>query len=1348
MRHLLRAALVLFLVGCAAPLAAQVSITSVGTPFTQNFDTLPASGSATWTQNVTISGWYHARTGTGTTIVANDGSSNAGNLYSYGTGTATDRALGSLGSGNAAVGNLFWGVRLQNNTGTTITSLAVSYVGEQWRNSAAAAQTIAFSYLVGSPTVTGSLAEFQSAGTAVPTLDFTSPVTGGAAGALNGNLAANRVAISATISGLSIPNGTEVMLRWSDPDHTGADHGLSIDDFSVTANPGGGSVNLSINDVTLAEGDSGTTTFSFLVSLSSPAPAGGVTFDIATADGTATTADNDYQSKSLLGQTITSGNTSYQFDVLVNGDATVESNQTFFVNVTNVTGTGVVVTDSQGLGTINNDDAALTPIHDIQGNGNSSPLVSVPVTTRGIVTGVKTNGFFIQEPDASVDADPNTSEGIFVFTSSAPPPAAAVGNYVQVAATVSEFVPPSDPGQPPTTELTTPTVLSLSTGNPLPTAVTITATDTSPAGTMEQLERLEGMRVSIPSFTVVAPTQGSTNEASATAASNGVFFGVVTGVARPFRETGIAKLTPPPAGTPVTVPIWDENPELLRVDSDGLVGAPALNLSTGAILTNLVGPLDYAFHRYSILPDPTAPAPGITPGISATAVASPTADEVTIGSYNLERFFDDQPGGDVTLAPAAYQNRLGKASRQIRDYLKFPDILGVVEVEDLPTLQALAGRISTDAIAASQPDPQYVAFLAEGNDVGGIDVGFLVKTATVVGATPRVEVVDVVQEGKTTTWADPTGGTPLLNDRPPLRLRAIVHFADGRTFPVTVIVNHLRSLLGVADDTPSGNRVRMKRQTQAEFLANLVQARQTADATERIVLVGDFNAFEVNDGYADVMGTIDGTPVPASQVVVNVSNDLVNPDFTNLFDTPPPPQRYGYAFDGHAQNIDHVLVNAPLIAGTTARRVEHPRLNADFPQTDRGLYGASDVTRLSDHDPILGFFTVPAASADLSVTKVDQTDPILPGGSQTWTISVSNAGPDAAAGATLTDPLPPGVLFQSVTPPAGWTCGTTPAVGTNGTVGCTATGSVAPGGPWAFTLVGSLDGTILPGATVSNTATVAATTADANGANNSHGADTAVRSPSNLSATKTVSGTFVAGSTVTYTIVVSNAGSAQGDYAGHELTDVLPASLTLVSANATSGNAVATIPTNTVTWDGAIPASGSVTVTITATLGGPLGGTVVSNQATLLYDADGNGTNEASALSDDPGVGGSANPTTFTVRRGFSPVSPCRVYDSRGGSALAAGEERAIPVGGVCGLAADAAAVALNVTVTQTTAAGEIRGDAGDQAVPATSLLSFRSGATRANNALIRLAPDGTIKLKNDSTGTLHVVVDVSGYFR
>ncbi len=110
---------------------------------------------------------------------------------------------------------------------------------------------------------------------------------------------------------------------------------------------------LSISDVSQSEGQSGTTTFTFTVSLSLPAPAGGVTFDIGTADGTAT-SESDYTTNSLTGQTIAAGNQTYTFNVSVAGDHVPESAETFFVNVTNVTGASVG--DAQATGTITNDD--------------------------------------------------------------------------------------------------------------------------------------------------------------------------------------------------------------------------------------------------------------------------------------------------------------------------------------------------------------------------------------------------------------------------------------------------------------------------------------------------------------------------------------------------------------------------------------------------------------------------------------------------------------------------------------------------------------------------------------------------------------------------------------------------------------------------------------------------------------------------------------------------------------------------------------------------------------------------------------------------------------------------------
>ncbi|MDQ6652871.1 MAG: lamin tail domain-containing protein [Acidobacteriota bacterium] len=127
---------------------------------------------------------------------------------------------------------------------------------------------------------------------------------------------------------------------------------------------------LSINDVSLNEGNNGTTTFSFGVTLSVPAPTGGVTFDIATADGTAIAANGDYVARSLIEQTIPAGQQSYIFDVTVNGDTLVEPNETVFVNVTNVSGASV--TDGEGLGTSQNDDNPNLVISQVYAGGGNS----------------------------------------------------------------------------------------------------------------------------------------------------------------------------------------------------------------------------------------------------------------------------------------------------------------------------------------------------------------------------------------------------------------------------------------------------------------------------------------------------------------------------------------------------------------------------------------------------------------------------------------------------------------------------------------------------------------------------------------------------------------------------------------------------------------------------------------------------------------------------------------------------------------------------------------------------------------------------------------------------------------
>jgi predicted extracellular nuclease len=233
----------------------------------------------------------------------------------------------------------------------------------------------------------------------------------------------------------------------------------------------------------------------------------------------------------------------------------------------------------------------------------------------------------------------------------------------------------------------------------------------------------------------------------------------------------------------------------------------------------------------------------------------------------------------------------------------------------------------------------------------------------------KVNVIDVVQYGLTTTYIDPGTGLPaILNDRPPLVLRATAAAgANTAPLPVTVIVNHLRSLSGV-DDPVDGNRVRTKRRAQAEYLANLIQARQAASPTENIISLGDYNAFAFNDGYGDSIGTIKGLPTPADQVVL-ASPDLVNPNLVSLTDTLAADQRYSFNFDGDAQELDHVLVNSAIFPRFT--RFAIARLNSDFPESFRG--DANRPERISDHDPAVAYFSLPTASDVTGQVKIVQS---------------------------------------------------------------------------------------------------------------------------------------------------------------------------------------------------------------------------------------------------------------------------------------------------------------------------------------------------------------------------------------
>lgn len=289
--------------------------------------------------------------------------------------------------------------------------------------------------------------------------------------------------------------------------------------------------------------------------------------------------------------------------------------------------------------------------------------------------------------------------------------------------------------------------------------------------------------------------------------------------------------------------------------------------------------------------------------------------------------------------------------------------------------------------------------------------------------------------------------------------------------------------------------------------------------------------------------------------------------------------------------------------------------------------------------------TVGTVSPSLVVTVTDSPDPVVAGADVTYTATATTELDDNQ-NVAFRFVVPADAGFQSLVPPAGveWTC-TSPPVGTSGLVECTR----AVWSPDSAVLVVTLraDADLSPGSTIEGTGSielessgrpVVATDTE----------PTTVLSPATLSVTKTVEGTFTPGSFATYTIAITNQGPAtQADNPGPELADPLSLDFTPVSVSSTSGTATAT---NFLNWDGSIPAGGTVTITLLVRLSNTLVvGATVSNQATAAYDADGNGTNESSASSDDPATATAGDPTLFQVAGGSAAEIP-----TLGGIGLAA----------------------------------------------------------------------------------------------
>ncbi|HEV7666901.1 MAG TPA: ExeM/NucH family extracellular endonuclease [Thermoanaerobaculia bacterium] len=1341
----------------AVPAAAQISLTTLGTPVTQNFDTLATAGTANaWADNSTLPGWYSQFSATPTnptTYRADAGASNTGAIYSWGTGTATERAFGSVASGTPA--NIFNAARLVNNTGSTITSFLIAFNGEEWRDGGAVtpvAQTLSFEYQVAAAGVITDSNTPTTGWTSFTSLDFVSPTftNTGAGVAVDGNAAANRTAKSATLT-VSVSPGQEIWLRWKDLNDAGNDHGLGIDDLSVTPNAVA-AINLSVNDVSLNEGNAGTTSFTFTVSLSAPAGPGGVTFDIATADGTAqddvpATEDNDYTPKSLTGQTIPAGSSTYSFTVLVNGDTTPETNETFFVNVTNVS-VGATVTDGQGQGTIVNDDAApnltindislnegnagttnftftvslsapapaggttfdiatadgtaqddvpatedndyvaksltgqtipagsstyaftvlvngdtgpevnetffvnvtnvtnaipvdtqgqgtivnddLNRIHDVQGNGAATPL-SGTVTVQAIVTASfqgtnQKQGFFLQEEDVDADADPATSEGIFVFCGGCPT-AVVEGQLVRVTGTVSEFFNNTE-----ITATTAGSVIAMSSGNPLPTPSSI---DLPVVGVVNDFyEAREDMRV-----TFVDTLSVSEYFELARFGQIELFEG---GRPRQFTE-----MSPPSvAGYNAHLAALDrrrvildddddeQNVSLLDANGFQFIYPPRANggfsvgtqgtdfFRGGDLVTGLTGVLDWSFagvtgtDAWRLRPTLANPAT-FTVANPRPVTAPAVGGAIKAAGMNLLNYFTTidttssdtagpcAPGGTLDCRGADSNAELIRQRERASIVICTlnADVFGFMELENTTPSASITDLLS--AVNARCGGAHPYAFVNTGGTLG----------------TDAIRVQQIYRTGVLSPVGSPLSDLDPIHSRPPTAQTFDVVDATNPAFGqrFTVIANHFKSKgssAGLPGDADAGDGAGASNATRtaqaARLLTWITNTVLPAAGDPDVLLLGDFNSYPQE------------TPVTT----------LTGGGFTDLEAALLGPSAYSYLFDGQLGHLDYAFSNASLTPQVTGIGPWH--INADesdlldyndeikdtgeaaFEEKPDGsalvpprvLFQPATPYRASDHDPVLvGLFRV----ADLAITKTDSPDPVTAGTNLTYTITVTNNGPDPATNASWSDTLPAGTSFVSLPAVAGWSCTT------GATVSCS-NPSFAVGSA-VFTLTVAVAPSVTSGTVLSNTATVTSASGDGTSGNNSATATTTVAASANLGITKTDGVTSATpGGSTTYTITASNAGPSNTTAT---VADTFPASLTCNWTCAGAGGGLCTAAGSGNLNDAAtLPVGGSVTYTATCSISASATGSLV-NTATVTGAATDPVPGNNSATDSDTLVGSS-----------------------------------------------------------------------------------------------------------------------------
>ncbi|MEU8604073.1 endonuclease/exonuclease/phosphatase family protein [Streptomyces sp. BPPL-273] len=565
-------------------------------------------------------------------------------------------------------------------------------------------------------------------------------------------------------------------------------------------------------------------------------------------------------------------------------------------------------------------------VHDIQGSTRLSPYAGKQVAdVAGIVTGVRgygsSKGFWIQDPRP--DADPATSEGVFVFTNAVP--TVAAGDAVTVSGTVSEYVPGgASSGNQSLTEITRPTVTVVSGGNALPAATAVSARSVprayAPEGDAAAGGSVNGLRLRPDRYALdlYESLEGMTVE---------VADARVVGATDPYTELWVTVKpweNPNRRGGTVYGSYDAQNTGRLQIQS---LGKPAdfPDANVGDTLAGTTaGPLDYnQFGGYTLVASELGSLE--SGGTRRESTRPQSGRELAVATYNVENL---DPSDDTFAAHAD----------AIVHHLKSPDIVSLEEIQDnngatddgTVAADATIGRL-IDAIAAAG-GPRYAwrgidpVDKADGGEPGGnIRQAFLFNPERVSftdraggDATTATGVRRVRGEAELTHSpgrVDPANPA-WENSRKPLAGEFVFR---GRT--VFVIANHFNSKGGdqglTAQYQPPSRSSETQRHLQAKavntFVKDILSAQRNAD----VVALGDINDFEfsrtariLEDGGA----------------------------LWSAVKSLPRSERYSYVYQGNSQVLDQILVS-PSIRWAGGLSYDSVHVNAEFHD------------QVSDHDP-------------------------------------------------------------------------------------------------------------------------------------------------------------------------------------------------------------------------------------------------------------------------------------------------------------------------------------------------------------------------------------------------------------